>query len=372
MHHHISVYLVETSILEFKIRIFILCRCGIFQNKENVMNLSTKTIDAFRKAFAQITHDVIVRIPGPPNYGYVHHIHGKAHHLMTHYNNDFADYPLHGQLPTYAYVNNSPQDSSPALRLYMGSQWAYFDIRNVRMRAVEKLQFGDPVITSKSTSKVALKTWINSSDSTEVHDLKETKTGRHRHLNGTEKDFAEKISTKIKEKVGGGIEGIAEAEVETEYGFETAFEQHFSSEDETETTEEKSESTIYHVDPYTQTTILQEEGIADYEQKITTKGILDCSFWFISDSDWAIYVPSMEAFEQWIQGGTLDTSKIHMGDGEQWILKYLTERHFEDYKIDYTPLHVEILETVSFRDTNYGKITRTDVELTPPGDAKSN
>lgn len=316
------------------------------------MNLSTSTIDAFRKVFAQITKDVLVNIPPPPDVHYVHHIHGKAHHMTTHYNNDFHDFPLSaGQLPTYEYINGQ-------LRLYMGSKWGIIDIKDVRMRAVENVQFSDPALKNKTTHKVAVKTWTNASDSPSTHDLKKSKTGVTRQVNTTAKDFSQKVSAKIKETVGGGIEGIAEAEVETEYGFETAFEEHFSTEKETSTTEEESESVIYHVDPWTKTTVLQEEGIADYEQTVTTKGILDCSFRFSSDGDFSGDMPSLEAFEQWVQGGTLDGARRYISD-------FFAQRHFADYKIDYTPLKVEIQETVSFRDTSYGNLTRTDSKLTP-------
>ena len=324
------------------------------------MNLSVKSIDAFRRFFGQINHDVLTQIPPPPNYSYTHSKHGHKHHYMTHYNNDFADHPLHGQLPTY-----HQEDSN--LVLEFGSRWAKIIITSVRMRNLKEIQFGDPVILNTSTSKLTLETWKNNSDTTEIHDLGITKIKNKRELSGTTEDYENRFTQKIKRELGVGIEGIIDAKGELELGFEQSFSKHFTNEIETTDTEEKTEKTIYHVEPHTQTSVFRKQGFSDGEQTLRQTGILDCSFRFFSDSDWDVPLPSIQVFEQWVKGGTLD-GDFNKGDGESWLLKYFSERHFENYNFDYTALDVDITETVDYRDIEYSEVLRDDTPLPQPSE----
>lgn len=326
------------------------------------MNLSRKTIDALRKFFAQLAHDIFVVIPGPPNYPYTHSKHGHKHHLMTHYNNDFALHPLHGQLPTYH------QDADGNLILEFGSQYAKIIIDSVRMRDLKELQIGDPVILSTASSKLTLETWSNSSDSVETHELGITKVKNRRELHGTAQDYEKRFTEKIEREFGVGVEGIIDAKGKLEVGFEQSFAEHFTTELETTDTEEKTEKTFYHVNPHTQTSVFRKQGISDGEQTLHQEGVLDCSFRFFSDSDWDVSISSIQAFEQWVKGGTLDTDS-HIGDGEQWLLKYFSERHFENYNFDYSPLKVDITETVDYRDIEYSEVQRNDTPLPKPAEA---
>ncbi|MDE0087694.1 MAG: hypothetical protein OXU23_18370 [Candidatus Poribacteria bacterium] len=327
------------------------------------MNLSVGTIDAFRKAFAQNVHDVWVRVPPPENYSYRHHIHGKVHHRMTHYNNDFQLHPLHGQLPTYRQLQGTPQSPDPCIRLEFGTQYAWIDIRNVRMRDVQKLDFGEPVILNTSKSRVAVETWINSSDTVETHDLRLTNIKNERHLRGTVEDHETNFTQKIEREVGIGIEGILDAKGKLEIGFAESFAKHFTEETEQTDTEERAENQLFKVNPHTQTSVFREQGISDAERTLSVKGILDCSFWLSSDNDWLLYFPSIETMEQWIQGGTLDSSKFTMGDGENSLYKYFSERRFENYQFDYSPLEIEVKDVVDYRDVSYSKVTRTDTPI---------
>lgn len=326
------------------------------------MNLSRKTIDALRSFFAILNLDVFVLIPAPPNYQYPHSKHGHKHHYWTHYNNDFADHRLGaGKLPSYH------QDDDGNLILEFGSVWGRIIITEVRMRDLKEIQISDPVILNKSTNQITVEKWRNNSDTVETHELGDTHIKNRRELHGTQEDIENKIKETFKRELGIGVEGIFDAKGELEFDFEQSFAKHLQDELEITNSEEKTEKTFYHVEPHTETSLFREEGISDGERKLHQTGILDCSFRFNSDSDWDVPLPSIEVFEQWIKGGTLD-GNFQKGDGELHLLKYLSERHFESYDFDYTPLNVDVTEIVDYRDIEYSEIQRTDTPLPkPPG-----
>lgn len=311
------------------------------------MNLSFEAIDALRRIVGTVSTDIFAKIPPKPDEHYRH----KKKHRVKHFNNDFANDPLNGRMPAYRFVDNGN-----CLRIFCGSEWAYFDIRNVRVRAYESLEFTDPVLLNKEVEEVVVKTWVNNSDTKEKQTLKKTKSYSRTETQMTAMDLGIQITQSMRSKVGGGVPGIGEAEVETGLEIQTHFSHHFErSKSETTGTEETQEE-HYTVPKWTKTTLLRTESVSDFERTAIATGILDASMWICSDSDFGFTVDSFVDLARIIRGG-------HGHDVDWHVQNYFNERHFQDYELDFTPLKMTVVDPIRYRNVASSEIERTDTPL---------
>ena len=114
------------------------------------MDLTFETIDAFRLMVGKVDTDIFAKIPPKP---------GRN-------NNDFADSPQNGRMPDYDYVENGNK-----LRIFCGSEWAFFTISDVYIRDIESVVFKDPVITNQKTDSIVVDSWANNGSTEETHVL---------------------------------------------------------------------------------------------------------------------------------------------------------------------------------------------------------
>ena len=311
------------------------------------MDLSFETIDALREVVGKISTDVFAKLPPKRPEKYRH----KGKNRIGYHNNDFANDPLNGRMPSYRMV-----DGGKCLRIFCGSEYAFFDLRNVRLREIQNLEYGDPVIVDKNVNPVTVKSWSNNSDTSEEHKLTTRKSYSRSETKTTATGFSLQITQSLKTKVGGGIEGIAEAEVETGLEIQSNFEQRFEKSQSKQSSTEETEEQTYIVPPRTKTTLLREEGISDYHQTVRMTGILDASMWIGSHNDFWFPIESFVDLQRVIRGGS--------ADGVDWhIANCFRERKFQKYEIDFSPLHMTVEDVLHFRNVQSSEIERTDTPL---------
>ena len=303
------------------------------------MDLSFETIDAFRAVVGKISTDVFAKIPPKPNT------------KRSRHNNDFANDPLNGRLPSYDFV-----DGGETLRIFCGSEYAVFCLSDIRIREIESIEYGDPMIINKNVDSVVVKSWLNNSGTTEEHKLTTKKAFSRTETRASATAFALEITQSLRTKIGGGVKGIGEAEVETGLQVKTNFEQRFETSKTTSSSEEETEEQTYTVGPFTKTTLLREEGMSDYEQKVTTTGILDARMWIDSHYDFGFNVDSFVSLDRLVKGGSAPNV-------DWYIQKYFAERHFQNYVIDFSPLKVTVEDILNFRNVQSSELERTDTPI---------
>ena len=311
------------------------------------MDLSFETIDALRQVVGKISTDIFAKLPVKPEQHYRH----KGKGRIKYYDNNFADDPLNGRMPNYNFVDNGN-----CLRIFCGSASAFFDLRDVRVREVKDIVYESPTLIDKDINPVHVKTWRNNSDTTETHKLSAKKASLKSETRTTDTGFALEIIQSLQTKIGGGLKGIADAEVQTGLQIKTNFDHRFGTSKTSEESEEASEEQTYKVPPRTKTTLLREEGVSNYEQRVKMTGVLDASLWISSQDDFGFPVNSFVDLQRIIRGGS--------ADGVDWhVSNCFKSRQYQNYEIDFTLLHMTVEKVLPYRDVQSSEIDRTDTPL---------
>ena len=315
------------------------------------MDLSFETIDAFRELAGKISTDIFAKIPARPDEHYRH----KGHNRVTHHDNNFADNPLNGRMPTYEMADNGN-----VLRIYCGSEWARFHLRDIRLREVKAIEYDDPSIVDKNVNPVTVKSWTNNSDTEETHKLTSKKSFSRMETKASASAFALQITNSLQTKVGGGIPGVGDAEVKTGLEIKTNFEHRFEKSKSEESSTEETEEQSYTVPPRTKTALIRQEGTSDYHQTVRMTGVLDATVRIESQGDWVFTVQSFLDLENMIRGGNPDKVDRHaIGN----VAKYFSERHFQDYRIDFSPIEMTVENVLHYRNVQSSSIERTDTPV---------
>lgn len=302
------------------------------------MDLSFETIDALRAMVGKVSTEVFAKIPPKQERGRRH-------------DNNFQDDPLNGRMPDYHFA-----DGGDTLVVQCGSQWANFYLKDVRIRSIDSIVFSEPVLTNRKTESINVKSWSNAGDTKETHVLTTKKSTNKTIVETSATEFGTKITQSLRTKVSGGIPGVGEAEVETGLDIESHFNQQFGKSVSKSTEESEMEEKTYRISPWTKTTLKREEGTSDYQRTVKTTGILEASLYIESHGDFYFPVDSFVALERIIKGG-------HANDVDWHIANYFKQRHFQNYVMDYSPLHLTVEETINVRNIQSSEIERIDTPL---------
>lgn len=129
--------------------------------------------------------------------------------------------------------------------------------------------------------------------------------------------------------------------------------------DEEEFTEERT----FKIKPNTKTTLKREERTSDYTQEVTAAGLLDAAITIDSDWDFSARAASFSQLQRLIQGGYVPGAKIDGHINNEHLTKFFQQRKFENYHINLAPLHVEVKNTLEYRNVSGTDSERIDTPI---------
>ena len=310
------------------------------------MDLSFSTIDSLRLVARTLANDVFKHVPAPKS------------HSGRRFNNDFAQFPVDtNTLPSYDF----PSDNE--LRVFCGSEYARITFSDVRLREIEDVDFGQPVVTNKKTKNITIKSWTNVSDDEEEHTITIRKAFSRTETTASATAFGTQITQSLETKIGGSIPGFADAEVTTGLQIQSHFNQTFEKSKEKTDEEEFTEERTFKIKPNTKTTLKREESTSDYTQEVTATGILDAAITIDSDWDFSAKAASFSQLQRLIQGGYVPGAKIDGHINNTHLIDFFRQRRFQNYKIDLAPLNVTVTNTLEYRNISGTDSERVDTPI---------
>lgn len=311
------------------------------------MDLTNASIDAYRELAMDLTNNVLVHIPKPPDGHYKHK--GKHRHIV--HKNGFRH---QDELGVYHFIDGG-------IRVECGDH-AVIDFLNLRVGKIESLIFHPAEESNRRSEPISLIEWT-AGKKRQVYTFTDTERVTETKRYTSKFGLAQELSYSLRTKVGGGIEGIAEGEIESEWSFKTSFTEEFEKEETKETSTEHSQSAKYIVPAMHHTELTREKVTADYHRVVEMTGVLDARIFIHSEypdwnpnrRDFAFGADSLMLLENYLRGGG-EAKNPHTD-------KFFRERRFSGYASKRDPLHMTVTKSYSYENVQHTAIQQIDTPI---------